>query len=89
MAISSRTPAGWAASRSVTMDEGAIALIRIQFFGIGRNRRPIIVSEVGIQAIDAAAAIRQSIAIWPPKSIGMRILPEGHKVFEQLKADRR
>jgi hypothetical protein len=46
-------------------------------------------SPFGIQAIDAAAAIRQSIAIWPPKSIGMRILPEGHKVFEQLKADRR
>ena len=34
------------ASRSVTMDEGD------QFFGIGRNRRPTIVSEVGVQAID-------------------------------------
>jgi hypothetical protein len=56
------------------MDEGAIALIRIQFFGIGRNRRPIIVAEVGIQAIDAVGAIRQSIVIWPAKSIGTRIL---------------
>jgi hypothetical protein len=64
---------------------------QLQFFGVGPGRRPIIVSEIGIQAIDAAGAIRQStVAIWPPNAIGMRILnPEGHKVFEQRKADRR
>ena len=58
---------------------------------VGPGRRPIIVSEIGIQAIDAEAAIRQStVAIWPPNAIGIRILnPEGHKVFEQLKPDRR
>ena len=63
----------------------------LQFFGVGPGRRPIIVSEIGIQATDVAAAIRQStVAIWPPNAIGMRILnPEGHKVLEQLKPDRR
>ena len=63
----------------------------LQFFGVGPGRRPIIVSEIGIQAIDAEAAIRQStVAIWPPNAIGIRILNlEGHKVFEQRKADRR
>jgi hypothetical protein len=64
---------------------------RLQFFGVGPKRRPIIISEIDIQAVDAAAAIRQStVAIWPPSAIGMRILnPEGHKVFEQIKPDRR
>jgi hypothetical protein len=63
----------------------------LQFFGVGPGRRPIIVSEIGIQAIDAEAAIRQStVAIWPPNAIGIRILNlEGHKVFEELKPDRR
>jgi hypothetical protein len=30
------------------------------------------------------------VAIWPANAIGLRILnPEGHKVFEKLKPDRR
>ena len=63
----------------------------LQFFGVGPGRRPIIVFEIDIQAVDAPAAIRQStVAIWPPNAIGMRILnPEGQKVFEQLKPVRR
>jgi hypothetical protein len=64
---------------------------RLQFFGVGPSRRPIIVSEIGIRAVNAEAAIREStVAIWPPNAIGLRILnPEGHKVFEKLKPDRR
>jgi hypothetical protein len=64
---------------------------RLQFFGVGANRRPIIVADIGIQAASAAAAIRKAtVAIWPPNAIGLRILDsEGQEVYERRKADRR
>jgi hypothetical protein len=64
---------------------------RLQFFGVGADHGPIVLTETEIQAPDASGAIRAAAeAIWPPQAIGLRVLDlEGQEVFERLKADLR
>jgi hypothetical protein len=64
---------------------------RLQFYCLGANLGPTVLSETEIQASDASEAIRESVkANWPPRAIGLRLLDlEGHEIFERLKADLR
>jgi hypothetical protein len=62
---------------------------RLQFFSLGADLGPTVLSETEIQAADASGAIRDAVtANWPPRAIGLRLLDlEGREIFERLKAD--
>jgi hypothetical protein len=64
---------------------------RLQFFGLGADLGPIVLTEAEIQAADASGAIHQAVATsWPPRAVGMRLVDlEGREIFERLKVDRR
>jgi hypothetical protein len=64
---------------------------RLQFFGLGPDLGPALVTETEIQASDASGAIRAAAeAAWPPQAVGLRVLDlDGREIFERLKADRR
>jgi hypothetical protein len=64
---------------------------RLQFFGVGADLGPAILTETEIQAPDASGAIRTAVeAVWPPQAVGLRVLDlEGREIFERLKADMR
>ena len=64
---------------------------RLQFFGVGADHGPAVLTETEIQAADASGAIREAIAAnWPPRAVGLRLLDlEGREIFERLKADLR
>jgi hypothetical protein len=62
---------------------------RLQFFGVGADHGPAVLTETEIQAADASAAIRDAVEVnWPPRAVGLRLLDlEGREIFERLKAD--
>ena len=64
---------------------------RLQFFGVGADHGPAVLTETEIQATDASDAIREAVsANWPPRAVGLRLLDlEGREIFERLKADLR
>ncbi len=64
---------------------------RLQFFGVGADLGPAVLTETEIQAADASDAIREAVtANWPPRAVGLRLLDlEGREIFERLKADLR
>jgi hypothetical protein len=64
---------------------------RLQFFGLGADHGPAVLTETEIQATDASGAIREAVmANWPPRAVGLRLLDlEGREIFERLKADLR
>jgi len=64
---------------------------RLQFFGVGTDLGPIVLTETEIQAEDASVAIREvATTTWPPRAVGLRLLDlEGREIFERLKADLR
>ena len=64
---------------------------RLQFFGVGADHGPAVLTETEIQAADASAAIREAAAAnWPPRAVGLRLFDlEGREIFERLKADLR
>ncbi len=64
---------------------------RLQFFGVGADLGPAVLTESEIQAADASGAIREAAATtWPPRAVGLRLLDlEGREIFERLKADLR
>jgi hypothetical protein len=64
---------------------------RLQFFGVGANHGPAVLTETEIQASDASGAIREAAAAnWPPRAVGLRLLDlEGREIFERLRADLR
>jgi hypothetical protein len=64
---------------------------RLQFFGVGSDHGPAVLTETEIQAADASGAIREAVAAnWPPRALGLRLLDlEGREIFERLKADLR
>ena len=64
---------------------------RLQFFGVGADHGPAVLTETEIEAADASGAIREAVeAHWPPRAVGLRLLDlEGREIFERLKADLR
>jgi hypothetical protein len=64
---------------------------RLQFFGVGADRGPAVLTETEIQAGDASGAILEAAAAnWPPRAVGLRLFDlEGREIFERLKADLR
>ncbi len=64
---------------------------RLQFFGVGADLGPAVLTETEIEAADASSAIREAVeARWPPRAVGLRLLDlEGREIFERLKADLR
>lgn len=64
---------------------------RLQFFGVGADHGPAVLTEAEIQAADASDAIREAVtANWPPRAVGLRLLDlEGREIFERLKPDLR
>ena len=64
---------------------------RLQFFGLGADLGPAVLTETEIQASDASAAIREAVETnWPPRAVRLRLLDlEGREIFERLKADLR
>src|SRR5271154_86248 len=64
---------------------------RIQYIGAGTDSGQSLLREVEIRASDVSAAIiAAATAVWPPKTIALRILDrEGHEVFGRKKASRR
>ena len=64
---------------------------RLQFFGVGADHGPAVLTETEMQATDASDAIREAVAAnWPPRAVGLRLLDlEGREIFERLKADLR
>lgn len=64
---------------------------RLQFFGVGADLGPTVLTETEIQAADASVAIREAVTTsWPPRAVGLRLLDlEGREIFERLKADLR
>ena len=64
---------------------------RLQFFGVGADLGPAVLTETEIQASDASGAIRAAAeATWPPRAAGLRVFDlEGREIFERLKADLR
>jgi hypothetical protein len=65
-------------------------LFQIQFLGAAPDGGPTILKKVQIQAADTSAAIVVAAnTVWPPRTIGLRILDrEGHEVFARQKAAR-
>jgi hypothetical protein len=64
---------------------------RLQFFGLGADLGPAVLTETEIEAADASAAIREAVETnWPPRAVRLRLLDlEGREIFERLKADLR
>ena len=64
---------------------------RLQFFGVGTDHGPIVLTETEIHAADASLAIREAVTTsWPPRAVGLRLFDlEGREIFERLKADLR
>ena len=64
---------------------------RLQFFAVGADLGPTVLTETEIQAMDASGAIREAATtIWPPRAVGLRLLDlEGREIFERLRADLR
>ena len=64
---------------------------RLQFFGVGADHGPTVLTETEIQAADASVAIREAATTsWPPRAVGLRLFDlEGREIFERLKADLR
>lgn len=64
---------------------------RLQFFGVGPDLSPSVLTETEIRATDASGAIHAAAeAAWPPRAVGLRVLDqEGREIFERLKADMR
>lgn len=64
---------------------------RLQFFGVGADLGPSVLTETEIQAPDASSAILAAAqAAWPPRAVRLRVLDlEGREIFERLKADMR
>jgi hypothetical protein len=64
---------------------------RLEFFGVGADHGPTVLTESEIEAPDASGAIREAVmANWPPRAVGLRLLDlEGREIFERLKADLR
>jgi hypothetical protein len=64
---------------------------RLQFFGVGADHGPAVLTETEIHASDASGAIREAVtANWPPRAVRLRLLDlEGREIFERLKADLR
>jgi hypothetical protein len=64
---------------------------RLQFFGVGADHGPAVLTDTEVQAADASAAIREAAAArWPPRAVGLRLVDlEGREIFERLKADLR
>ncbi len=64
---------------------------RLQFFGVGADHGPAVLTETEIQAADSSAAIREAgLTNWPPRAVGLRLFDlEGREIFERLKADLR
>jgi hypothetical protein len=64
---------------------------RLQFFGLGADLGPAVLTETEIEAADASSAIREAVeARWPPRAVGLRLLDlEGREIFERLKANLR
>jgi hypothetical protein len=64
---------------------------RLQFFGVGADHGPAVLTDTEVQAADASAAIREATAAhWPPRAVGLRLVDlEGREIFERLKADLR
>jgi hypothetical protein len=64
---------------------------RLQFFGVGADHGPTVLTETEIQAVDASVAIREAVTTsWPPRAVGLRLFDlEGREIFERLKADLR
>jgi hypothetical protein len=64
---------------------------RLQFFGVGADHGPTVLTETEFQAADASVAIREAATTsWPPRAVGLRLLDlEGREIFERLKADLR
>jgi hypothetical protein len=64
---------------------------RLQFFGVGADHGPTVLTETEIQAADASVAVREAATTsWPPRAVGLRLLDlEGREIFERLKADLR
>jgi hypothetical protein len=63
---------------------------RLQFISSAPDRRPSIVTELEIQALDASAAIVAAAKIaMPPRTVGLRILDsQGREVFSRRRGDR-
>jgi hypothetical protein len=66
-------------------------LFRLQFFSLGADLGPTVLSETEIQVADATEAVGEAVkANWPARAIGLRLLDlEGREIFERLKADLR
>jgi hypothetical protein len=64
---------------------------RLQFFGLGADLGPAVLTETEIEAADASAAIREAVETnWPPRAVRLRLLDlEGREIFARLKADLR
>jgi hypothetical protein len=64
---------------------------RLQFFGVGADFCPALMTETELQAYDASGAIHAAVEVdWPPRATSLRVLDlEGREIFEQLKADLR
>jgi hypothetical protein len=64
---------------------------RLQFFGLGADLGPAVLTETEIEAADASSAIREAVETnWPPRAVRLRLLDlEGREIFERLKADLR
>jgi len=64
---------------------------RIQFVGVARDHGPVTLKEVQIRVTNVSSAIIAAAnLVWPPHTIGLRILDsEGREVFGRQKADRR
>lgn len=64
---------------------------RLQFFGLGADLGPAVLTETEIEAADASEAIHEAVAAnWPPRAVGLRLLDvEGREIFERRKADLR
>jgi hypothetical protein len=64
---------------------------RLQFFGVGPDLEPAVLTETEFQAADASGAIYTAVeATWPPRAVGLRVLDlDGREIFERLKADLR
>ena len=51
---------------------------RLQFFGVGADHGPAVLTETEIQAADASGAIREATAAnWPPRAVGLRLVRSG------------
>lgn len=64
---------------------------RLQFFGVGADHGPTVLTETEIEAPDASGAIRAAAeSNWPARAVGLRVFDlEGRAIFERLKADLR